>query len=101
MKYSKVIRARFLARPNRFVAKVEIDGHTETVHVKNTGRCREMLIPGAEVYLTAPGTPGRRTIYVSHEKSPGICCSVAIVEKRLRNFAIVASRRAGSIGLSK
>lgn len=63
MKYDNITRAIFLNRPNRFIAEVEIDGHKEIVHVKNTGRCREILIPGCEVWLTAPGTPGRKTKY--------------------------------------
>lgn len=63
MKYDNIIRAEFLSRPNRFIAEVNIDGCRETVHVKNTGRCRELLVPGAEIYLTAPGTPGRKTKY--------------------------------------
>lgn len=49
MTYENVTRARFLDRPNRFVARVELGGGVETVHVKNTGRLRELLIPGAEV----------------------------------------------------
>lgn len=63
MKYNKVIRARFLARPNRFVAKVEIEGHTETVHVKNTGRCRELLMPDVPVTLAEADNPARKTRY--------------------------------------
>ena len=63
MKYDNATRAIFLNRPNRFIAEVDIDGHKEIVHVKNTGRCRELLIPGCEVWLTAPGTPGRKTRY--------------------------------------
>ena len=51
MHYPNVCPGRFLARPNRFIAQVEIDGQEETVHVKNTGRCRELLVPGAVVYL--------------------------------------------------
>ena len=51
MKYECVVRGTFLSRPNRFIAKVEINGKEETVHVKNTGRCREILIPGCTVYL--------------------------------------------------
>lgn len=51
MKYNKVIQGRFINRPNRFVAEVEIDGKTATTHVKNTGRCRELLVDGATVYL--------------------------------------------------
>ncbi len=61
MKYNKVIRAKFLARPNRFVAKVEIDGHTEIVHVKNTGRCRELLLPDVPVILAEADNPARKT----------------------------------------
>ena len=51
MKYERVEEGRFLERPNRFIAYVEIAGKIEKVHVKNTGRCRELLVPGAQVYL--------------------------------------------------
>lgn len=51
MKYQNIIEGIFIDRPNRFVASVEIGGKQERVHVKNTGRCRELLIPGTEVYL--------------------------------------------------
>lgn len=51
MKYKKTITAKFIDRPNRFIAHVEFDGKTETVHVKNTGRCKELLIPGSTVVL--------------------------------------------------
>ncbi|MBR1607623.1 MAG: DNA/RNA nuclease SfsA [Clostridia bacterium] len=61
--YEHVIPAEFLARPNRFIARVRIDGREETVHVKNTGRCRELLIPGARVWLAAGANPARRTRY--------------------------------------
>lgn len=63
MTYPEITPAVFLERPNRFIARVCLDGKTETVHVKNTGRCRELLQPGASVFLTAPGTPGRKTKY--------------------------------------
>ncbi|MGO4972496.1 DNA/RNA nuclease SfsA [[Clostridium] aminophilum] len=63
MIYDNVTKAVFVKRPNRFIAEVEINGHRETVHVKNTGRCKELLIPGCEVWLTVPGTPGRKTKY--------------------------------------
>ena len=49
MKYDNITRAVFRNRPNRFIAEVDIDGRKETVHVKNTGRCKELLIPGCEV----------------------------------------------------
>lgn len=61
MQYQAVKKGIFLHRPNRFIAQVEIDGQTETVHVKNTGRCRELLIPGATVYLEESGNPNRKT----------------------------------------
>ena len=51
----------FLDRPNRFVAHVEINGQLETVHVKNTGRCRELLIPGAQVWCQRSDNPNRKT----------------------------------------
>lgn len=51
MKYENICKGNFIARPNRFIAEVLIDGKKEKAHVKNTGRCRELLIPGAEVYL--------------------------------------------------
>ena len=63
MQYPNITKAKFIARPNRFIAQVDVDGHTETVHVKNTGRCKELLIPGCTVFLTAPDSPGRKTKY--------------------------------------
>ena len=63
MKYSKVVEGIFLERPNRFVAKVLIDGKDETVHVKNTGRCRELLPKGARVYLADEEGKERKTRY--------------------------------------
>lgn len=63
MKYTKVIKSKFLARPNRFIAYCEVDGRQETVHVKNTGRCRELLVPGATVYLSVSDNPDRKTKY--------------------------------------
>ena len=63
MKYPNVRPAVFVARPNRFVAEVLIDGQQERVHVKNTGRCRELLVPGAAVWLTRSGNPARKTAY--------------------------------------
>lgn len=63
MKYQNVVRGRFVDRPNRFIAHVEIEGKIETVHVKNTGRCRELLLPGATVYLEKGDAPKRKTAY--------------------------------------
>ena len=63
MKYSNITKASFISRPNRFIAEVDIAGRKETVHVKNTGRCKELLVPGCEVWLNEPGTEGRKTRY--------------------------------------
>ena len=63
MHYQNVRAAKFIDRPNRFIAHVELDGHTETVHVKNTGRCRELLVPGCTVYLEKGANPARKTAY--------------------------------------
>ena len=60
MRYEKIISGIFRERPNRFIARVEIGGVMETVHVKNTGRCRELLIPGVKVYLSQAGNGGTR-----------------------------------------
>ena len=63
MQYAHVKEARFVSRPNRFVARVELDGGAETVHVKNTGRCRELLLPGSRVWLSRGDNPGRKTAW--------------------------------------
>ena len=63
MQYAHVQEAIFLSRPNRFVARVELAGGEETVHVKNTGRCRELLLPGARVWLSRGTNPGRKTAW--------------------------------------
>ena len=78
MRYGNVVPGFFLDRPNRFIAHVAVNGKTETVHVKNTGRCRELLLPGAEVYLTAPGTPGRKTAYdlIAVRKGNGLLVNI-------------------------
>jgi sugar fermentation stimulation protein A len=78
MKYSNIVKGNFLDRPNRFIAHVELDGKRETVHVKNTGRCRELLLPGAEIWLTAPGTEGRKTKYdlVTVRKENGLLVNI-------------------------
>lgn len=63
MKYENITEGKFLDRPNRFIAHVEMNGHTETVHVKNTGRCKELLVPGTAVILEESGNPDRKTKY--------------------------------------
>lgn len=63
MKYDNIVKGIFLERPNRFIAKVLINGKEETVHVKNTGRCKELLIKGREIYLKHESNPNRKTAY--------------------------------------
>lgn len=63
MKYKNIVEGKFISRPNRFIANVEIDGENCVVHVKNTGRCKELLIPGTIVYLEKSDNPERKTQY--------------------------------------
>ena len=78
MKYENVIRASFIERPNRFIAHVNLGGRRETVHVKNTGRCRELLVPGAEVWLAGSDKPERKTAYdlIAVKKSNGLLVNI-------------------------
>lgn len=61
MEYANMLPGKFLARPNRFIAHVEIDGSTQICHVKNTGRCKELLIPGCTVWCQESDKPERKT----------------------------------------
>ncbi|MBC8570354.1 DNA/RNA nuclease SfsA [Zongyangia hominis] len=72
MKYGPMIRARFLERPNRFLARCEWEGEEVVAHVRNTGRCRELLTPGAAVYLERSRSPARKTAFslIAVEKGP-------------------------------
>ena len=63
MKYKNIIKAKFISRPNRFIAHVEINGKPEIAHVKNTGRCKELLTAGATVYVQKSDNPLRKTKY--------------------------------------
>ena len=63
MQYGCVVPAVFLSRPNRFIARVRLGEQTVECHVKNTGRCRELLVPGATVYLERGTNPNRRTAW--------------------------------------
>ena len=63
MKYKNVVKARFLSRPNRFIAYAELDGREVVAHVKNTGRCRELLTPNADVILEKSENQSRKTPY--------------------------------------
>lgn len=70
MRYDNIFKARFIDRPNRFISHCNVGGTTETVHVKNTGRCKELLVEGATVYLERSDNPNRKTQYdlISVEK---------------------------------
>jgi len=63
MEYKNITEGVFLSRPNRFIAYVDIGGSTEVCHVKNTGRCRELLMPGVRVILEKSDNPSRKTAY--------------------------------------
>ncbi len=63
MKYHNIIEGTFISRPNRFIANVEAAGQVQVCHVKNTGRCRELLVPGCRVYLEMADNPNRKTKY--------------------------------------
>ncbi|MCL1879976.1 MAG: DNA/RNA nuclease SfsA [Actinomycetia bacterium] len=63
MIYTNTVKATFLSRPNRFIAHAKIGGETAVAHVKNTGRCKELLIPGATVILQESDNPERKTKY--------------------------------------
>lgn len=63
MQYINMVPGRFLSRPNRFIAQVEIDGQVQICHVKNTGRCRELLVAGASVFCHRSDNPARKTKY--------------------------------------
>ena len=78
MRYRNVIPAVFIDRPNRFIAHVDIGGRRETVHVKTTGRCRELLLPGAEVWLSGSDNPARKTAWdlIAVRKTNGLLVNI-------------------------
>lgn len=61
MNYSNILEGKFISRPNRFIAHVEINGKVEICHVKNTGRCKELLTPSAIVFVEENNNPNRKT----------------------------------------
>ncbi len=72
MRYENIVSGRFLSRPNRFIAHIEIDGKEEICHVKNTGRCRELLQPGTDVWCEHIPSPFRKTAFdlIAVQKGP-------------------------------
>ena len=97
MHYSNCTAGTFLSRPNRFVAQVALDGRTETCHVKNTGRCRELLIPGCRVYLTRSDNPARKTKYdlIAVEKQTARGPLLINMDAQAPNHVFEAWARAG------
>ena len=63
MRYNKILAAKFIARPNRFIAYVQLNGEEVICHVKNTGRCKELLVPGCDIYLAESDNLQRKTKY--------------------------------------
>lgn len=107
MTYQNIHTGRFLARPNRFIAQVEVDGREETVHVKNTGRCRELLVPGCTVYLEGSANPRRKTKYdlVAVEKArPGLPPLLINMDAQAPNKVFgewMAAGRGAALGLPR
>ena len=100
MKYTNIHKATFLSRPNRFIAECMLEGEQVTVHVKNTGRCRELLIPGVTVYLEEPSGRERKTKYdlVAVEKQlPGGNTLLINMDSQAPNEAAAEFLRSGVI----
>lgn len=96
MRYENMVPGVFLERPNRFVARVEIEGNVETVHVKNTGRCRELLPPGARVWCQRAENPARKTAFdlISVQKG----ARIINMDAQAPNCAAMEWLRAGGLG---
>lgn len=98
MRYEKVKEALFLERPNRFIARIFIDGKEEKAHVKNTGRCRELLLPGeSKVYVVDHGNQtGRKTRYslIGVEKG----CQLVNMDSQAPNQVVREWLEAGNFG---
>ena len=96
MQYGKMVPGIFLARPNRFVAHVEIDGAVQVVHVKNTGRCRELLPVGAKVWCLESDNPNRKTKYdlITVQKGERLIN----MDSQAPNVAAGEGLRAGGLG---
>ncbi len=89
MKYSNIYKGTFFERPNRFIAICEIDGKEEVCHVKNTGRCRELLVKGATVYLEKSSNPNRKTQFdlITVEKNDRLIN----MDSQIPNYVVVES----------
>ena len=96
MQYGKMVQGIFIERPNRFIAHVEIQGQEQICHVKNTGRCKELLIPGATVWCEEPLNPNRKTKYdlIAVQKGPRLIN----MDSQAPNFAAKEWLLAGGLG---
>lgn len=94
MIYENILPAIFVDRPNRFIAHVELNGRLEVCHVKNTGRCRELLIPGCRVYVQHQSSPTRKTAYdlIAVEKGERLLNMDANAPNRVFNEYVRAGR---------
>lgn len=94
MIYENILPAVFVDRPNRFIAHVELNGKIEVCHVKNTGRCRELLIPGCRVYVQHQPSPTRKTAYdlIAVEKGERLLNMDANAPNRVFNEYVRAGR---------
>jgi len=102
MIYSNIVKGKFIERPNRFIAIVDIEGKRNTVHVKNTGRCKEILIPGAEVFMQYNPSPNRKTNYslISVKKGETIINIDSQVPNKVVYDAIISNKIEALHGLS-
>lgn len=97
MKYQEIVKATFIERPNRFIAYCEIEGEIIKVHVKNTGRCKELLVPGTVVYLEKAQNPNRKTPYslIAVEKGTRLIN----MDSQVPNVVVEEGLRSGKIQL--
>ena len=96
MNYQNIVPGRFLSRPNRFIAHIEIDDQAQICHVKNTGRCRELLTPGAQVWCERSANPARKTLYdlIAVQKGPRLIN----MDSQAPNAAVKEWLAAGGLG---
>lgn len=100
MKYKgRIKEGVFLSRPNRFIAYVKVDGREEKCHVKNTGRCRELLVPGCKVYLEESENPNRSTRFdlVATEKKIGDSSILINMDSQAPNSVVEEWLRKGEL----
>lgn len=100
LRYRNTVHGRFISRPNRFIAKVEINGSEETVHVKNTGRCKELLVSGADVWLEVPQNTARKTKYdlvAVEKKRQGLPPLMINMDSQMPNAAVEEWLKKGTL----